>query len=67
MHCRGRCNRGLAVVVGHMAAAVSRFTSLFPHPAGFTVDSFTLRTGPGAGSAYVYDMTANSAGVQTQG
>jgi len=35
--------------------------------AGFTVDSFALRTGPGAGSAFVYKMTANSATVQTQG
>ena len=42
-------------------------TPFFLHPTGFTIDSFTLRTGPGAGSAYVYDMTANSAGIQTQG
>ena len=38
-----------------------------PCNAGFTVDSFVLRTGPGVGSVFVFNMTANRASVQTQG
>ena len=35
-------------------------------PAGFNVGSFRLRLGSGSGSAYVFNMTANSLTLQTQ-
>ena len=35
-------------------------------PAGFNVGSFRLRLGSGSGSAYVFNMTANSLALQTQ-